>query len=85
MTAILLMAVPAPAVTLCAVADWAVFRLYQDNIHPWVGLLKEVRQFGSEYVTIDFSPETCCREQLAETVSQRHRKNNQIICWYCIS
>ena len=43
MTAILLMSVPAPAVTLCAVADWALFRLYQARLHPWVGLLKEVR------------------------------------------
>ena len=42
MTAILLMAVSAPAVTLCAVADWAVFRLYEDQIHPRAALLKEV-------------------------------------------
>jgi hypothetical protein len=45
MTAILLMSVPAPAVTLCAVADWALFWLYQDRLHPWASLLKEVRQF----------------------------------------
>ena len=63
MTAILLMAVPAPAVTLCAVADWAVFRLYQDKIHPWVGLLNEVRWIYCEYFTIYFSPETLAETQ----------------------
>jgi len=40
-TVILLMSVSLPMVTLAALLDWKLNRLYVDRFHPWVGLLEE--------------------------------------------
>ena len=42
-TAILLMCVPLPVVTVAALLDWGLHKLYMDKFHPWVELLREIQ------------------------------------------
>ena len=42
-TAILLMSVPLICVTVAALLDWVLYKLYVNKFHPWAELLKETQ------------------------------------------
>ena len=42
-TAILLMSVPLICVTVAALMDWVLHKIYLNKFHPWAELLKETQ------------------------------------------
>ena len=53
-TAILLMCVPLPVVTVAALLDWGLHKLYMDKFHPWVELLREIQVIYFSYFTANY-------------------------------